>query len=100
MPETLYPDWLQSIIVFILLGVVIYMIMRQARELREMQERLQRKVKRYTIIDCNGKEHKREYKEGDYIGAIADCPENQKGYIKAIYAEEPENKDKKKNQKS
>ncbi|MEB3766009.1 MAG: hypothetical protein GSR77_07610 [Desulfurococcales archaeon] len=96
MADTLYPDWLQSIIVFILLGVVIYMLMRQARELREMQERLQRKVKRYTIIDCNGKDYTREYKEGDYVGAQADCPENQKGYIKAIYAEEPEDKNKKK----
>ncbi len=70
-------------------GAAIYLMARQAKQIEEMQKRLQRKVKRVTIIQCAEGTRKRDFKEGDYVGLKVNCPgEEGEGYIIAIYAEE------------
>ncbi len=93
MASTGMPQWMQSIFIFILLAVTIYLMIKQTKEVKELQERIQRKVKRITVIECvDGSKKERPYREGDYIGLKiegGECGENV-GYITAIYGVEPQ----------
>ncbi len=81
------PDWLQSILLLLSIGLLIYMVMRQTSDtLRSLEmERLEV----VTEIACSdGSRRTREYREGDYIGASTD--ECEGGRVVGIYARQPE----------
>ena len=84
MPETL-PAWIQSIAIILAVAATIYLIIRHARELEEIQRRLHRQVKRTTIIECGGKRSERPYRQGDYVGATIQCQDGSTGRITGIY---------------
>lgn len=80
---------IQILGIILAVGAAIYLMARQAKQIEEMQKRLQRKVKRVTIIQCAEGAKKRDFKEGDYVGLRVECPgEEGEGYIISIYAEE------------
>jgi hypothetical protein len=82
-------DWLQPLLLIVMLMAVIALTLKQATELRRMQEQASRKTKTLTIIDCgdSGKVE-RSFKEGDYVGKrVGDCQEGE-GLIIAIYTVE------------
>jgi hypothetical protein len=88
---------MQSLFIFILLAVTIYLMIKQTKEVKELQERMNRKVKRITVIECrDGSKKERNYKEGDYIGlkVTEECGEAG-GFITAIYGVEPQPQGKK-----
>ena len=88
MPNTLFPEWFQSILLLVFLGLAIAIALQQARELKKIQVAGQKKV--YTVLQCGDKEYTREYKEGDYVGGRVECNEGE-GVITKIYAIYPQN---------
>ncbi|MEB3788227.1 MAG: hypothetical protein GSR78_05670 [Desulfurococcales archaeon] len=77
--------WVQPLVILVTLVAVIMVTLKQMKELKEMGQDKPRKI--VTIVDCGETEIRRDFKEGDYIGARTDeCPD---GVIRAIYAEEP-----------
>lgn len=81
------PDWLQSILLLLSIGLLIYMVMRQTSDtLRSLE---MERVEVVTEIACNdGSRRTREYRDGDYIGAGTD--ECDGGRVVGIYARQPE----------
>ena len=85
-------SWIQPLVILVTLIAVIMVTLKQMKELKEMGQEKPRKI--LTIIDCGETEIRRDFKEGDYIGAKTDeCPD---GVIKAIYVEEQQATDAKK----
>jgi len=88
------PEWMQSLILLILLAAAVYMMLKQAKEMKEMQEKLKRKSQVFTVIECIGDgkvtRKKRPYRDGDYVGKPVDECDTSKGYITLIYSEAPE----------
>ena len=84
------PGWLQSIAIILALGLTIYLVLRQAREVEELQRRLHRKVKRVTVVECGGSRLERGFQEGDYVGKAVECSGGSTGRIIGIYAFDPE----------
>ena len=89
MPETL-PAWIQSIAVILAVAATIYLVIRQAKELEDIQRRLQRRVRRVTIVECGGKRSERPYRQGDYVGAAVECQDGSTGRITGIYTVDEE----------
>lgn len=85
MPEDV--AWIQPLLLMIALGVVIMMTLKQARELKKLQEGASAKEKVLTLIECGGgQKREREFREGDYIGKrVNECGEGE-GLIVGIYA--------------
>ena len=80
---------LQIIILAALVAATLALALKQARDLRAMERRLALKRRYVTLIDCGGKIKKREFREGDYVGArLGEC-EGSEGLVVAIYVEEP-----------
>jgi len=82
-------EWLQPLLLIVMLMAVIALTLRQATELRRMQEQAAKKTKTLTIIDCGGQGRvERSFKEGDYVGKrVGECKEGE-GLIVAIYTVE------------
>ncbi|MCE4600335.1 MAG: hypothetical protein F7C38_02045 [Desulfurococcales archaeon] len=83
MANPLFPDWMQSLLLLLFLGIAIALALQQAKELKKIQVAGQKKV--YTLLQCGEKEYTREYREGDYVGARTNCNEEE-GIITKIYA--------------
>ncbi len=90
--NALFPDWLQSILLLLFIGIAIILAIQQANELKKLQKTSKKKV--YTIIECGDKEQVRPFKEGDYVGGKTKC-NNEEGIISKIYAILPEEPGKK-----
>lgn len=88
MATNLMPDWMQSLLLLLFIGLAIALAIQQARELKKMQLPVKKKV--YTIIKCGDKEETREFHEGDYVGKKVEC-NDETGLITKIYAVYPEN---------
>jgi len=99
MPAGLFPDWMQSIMVLILLLVTIFLVVQQANEMKRLQEGPKRRGKIVTRIDCGGEKKERPFQEGDYVGKQVDCGGEERGWIVAIYSLEEEQKGKKSGKK-
>lgn len=88
--------WLQALAIILASLLAVYFMIKQAREVEEMQKRLAAPVRRYTIIQCpSGEKKERPYRQGDYVGKQDQCPNtDETGRIIGIYAEkeEPEKK--------
>ena len=80
------PSWLQSLLILLSLGAVIYLTIKQARDVMKLTEETQEKI--YTEIRCGSDIIKRDFREGDYVGAITD--ECEGGRIVGIYAVAPQ----------
>ncbi|MCE4602970.1 MAG: hypothetical protein F7B18_07295 [Desulfurococcales archaeon] len=92
--------WIQPLLLMIALGTVIMLTLKQARELKKLQEASNSKEKIITLIDCNGEKKERDFKEGDYIGKrVEECSDGD-GIIIGIYAVKEEAKDKAKTKTS
>ena len=91
--NALFPDWLQSLLLLIFLGLAIILAFQQANELKKLQKSSNKKV--YTVIVCGDKEHTRQFREGDYVGAKVACNGEGEGRIVKIYAIVPEEQGKK-----
>ena len=87
-----FPDWLQSLLLLLFIGLAIVLAFQQASELKKLQRSNNKKI--YTIIHCGEKEHTRQFQEGDYIGAKVQC-NGEEGRIVKIYAVIPEEQGKK-----
>ncbi len=82
-------SWIQPILILITLGIVIMLTLRQASELKRLQESANIRPKIITVIDCGGERKERDFKEGDYVGlVIPECGGEKKGLIVGIYAVE------------
>ena len=80
------PAWLQSLLILLSLGAVIYLTIKQARDVMKLAEETQERI--YTEIRCGSDVIKREFREGDYVGAATD--ECEGGRIVGIYAVTPQ----------
>ncbi len=76
--------WIQPLLLMIALGTVIMLTLKQARDLKKLQEGTGSKEKIITLIDCGEGRKERDFKEGDYIGKQVD--ECLNGVIVGIYA--------------
>lgn len=83
MPTGLFPEWMQSILLLIFIGLAIALALQQTKELKRLQMPAKKRV--YSIVKCGDKETKREYREGDYVGKRVGCGD-QEGLIIKIYA--------------
>ncbi|MCE4621935.1 MAG: hypothetical protein F7B19_01300 [Desulfurococcales archaeon] len=83
MPTGLFPEWMQSILLLIFIGLAIALALQQTKELKRLQMPSKKRV--YSIVKCGDKETQREFREGDYIGKKVECGE-QEGLITKIYA--------------
>ena len=82
-------EWLQPLLLIVMLMAIIALTLRQASELRRMQEQASRKTKTLTIINCGESGRvERAFKEGDYVGKRVDECKEGEGLIEAIYAVE------------
>jgi hypothetical protein len=89
----------QVVLLTILMALLAIFSARQAAIARNMMLRKQ-SPKIYVIEVCEGKEIKREYKEGDYVGKVlGECENGTKRVIKAIYVEEAQQPSKTKRSK-
>ncbi|MEB3779400.1 MAG: hypothetical protein GSR85_04125 [Desulfurococcales archaeon] len=80
-------EWIQPILILVTLGIVIMLTLRQASELRKLQESANIRPKIITVIDCNGERRERDFKEGDYVGlSTSECSGGSEGVIVGIYA--------------
>ncbi|MCE4612426.1 MAG: hypothetical protein F7C07_01145 [Desulfurococcales archaeon] len=79
-------EWLQPLLLIVMLMAIIALTLRQASELRRMQEQASKKTKTLTIINCGDSGRvERSFKEGDYVGKrVSEC-KNGEGLIEAIY---------------
>jgi uncharacterized membrane protein len=91
--NSVFPDWLQSLLLLLFIGLAIVLAIQQANELKKIQKSSNKKV--YTVIECGDKERTRQFKEGDYVGAKVPCNGEGEGRITKIYAVVPEDKSKK-----
>ena len=83
---------LQVATLILVIIATVALAYKQARDLRRLEERVS-KAKRYvTVIDCRGSARVREFREGDYVGAVVDECDGGSGVITAIYLQEPEEK--------
>ncbi|MCE4619196.1 MAG: hypothetical protein F7C37_07140 [Desulfurococcales archaeon] len=83
MATSLFPEWMQSILLLIFIGLAIALALQQTKELKKLQMPTRKKV--YTIVRCGEKETRRDYKEGDYVGKKVECQDGV-GLITKIYA--------------
>lgn len=88
----LFPDWMQSILLLIFIGLAIALALQQTKELRRLQ--LPSKKKVYSVIQCGEREVTREFAEGDYVGRKVECDESAEGLITKIYAIYPQTESK------
>ncbi len=80
-------EWIQPILILVTLGIVIMLTLRQASELRRLQESANIRPKIITVIDCNGERRERDFREGDYVGLTTpECSGGSEGIIIGIYA--------------
>ena len=78
---------LQAVAIIVASGLAIYLMVKQAREMEEMQKRLNTSVKRVTVLGLpDGKRVERPYQEGDYVGKRVETEQGE-AYIIGIYAE-------------
>ncbi len=82
-------EWLQPLLLMLIIGLLLLLLLRQTIELskaREAQARMKRVV---TLIACGDKVESRPFKEGDYVGLLlGDCGEGRQARIIGIYVEE------------
>ncbi len=81
-----FPGWLQSVGIIFAIFFAVYLMLKQAKELEEMQKRARRRVKRITVVECPSGKTERPYKMGDYVGKKVECGDSAYGFIVAIYA--------------
>jgi len=79
------PGWLQSLLILLSLGAIIYLTFKQARDVMKLSEEEREVI--YTEVECGNNTSRREYKEGDYVGKVTD--ECEGGRIIGIYAVKP-----------
>ncbi len=86
-------SWIQPLLLLIALGTVILLTLKQARELKRLEDSASSE-RIVTLVRCGDSTREREFKEGDYIGKTVDeC--NGQGVIVGIYAYRQEKGDKK-----
>jgi hypothetical protein len=77
---------IQFLFLLLLIGSTIYLFIQSGQAKKREPPR-----KLITVIECDktGKETKREFQEGDYIGKIVgECGQGGQEIIKAIYSVE------------
>jgi len=85
VPNTTMPDWLQTLLLLLSLGAIIYLTFKQARDAMKLSEEEQEII--YTEVKCGNSVSRREYREGDYVGKpVNDC---EGGRIVGIYMVKP-----------
>ena len=89
---SLFPNWLQSLLLLLFIGIAVILALQQASELKKLQKSSKKQV--YTVILCGDKEKTRFFKEGDYVGGRDNC-NDEEGIITKIYAVIPEESKKK-----
>ncbi len=78
---------LQAIAVILASGLAVYLMVKQAKEMEEMQKRLNTSVRRVTVLSLpDGKKIERPYRDGDYVGKKVETEQGE-AYIIGIYAE-------------
>lgn len=87
--------WIQPIFFIIILGLTIALMLKQASEMRRLEEAAARRREFVTIVSCGSKEVRRSFEEGDYVGKNVDCGEGAKGIIKGIIVKEEKVQEKK-----
>ena len=87
--------WLQPIFFIIILGLTIALMLKQASEMRRLEEAASRRREFITILECGSKEVRRGFKEGDYVGKQVECEEGVSGIVKGIVVREEKTQEKK-----
>jgi hypothetical protein len=81
-------EWLQPLLLMLLIGVLLLLLLRQTMELSRMREAV-RITRVLTLVACDDKVEQRPFKEGDYVGLIVgECGEGKQARIIGIYVEE------------
>jgi len=89
MFDTQNNPYMQFLFLILLIGSTIWLFIQSSQS---KKKEIPRKL--ITVIECNedGKEKKREFQEGDYIGkTLGGCGEHGVEVIKAIYTIEENN---------
>ncbi|MEM0491095.1 MAG: hypothetical protein QXR02_01565 [Acidilobaceae archaeon] len=82
-------EWLQSLLLLIILGALLLLLLRQTMELSRIRGYTGKITKVFTIEACGDKIEKREFREGDYVGLVTgECGEGLQKRIIGIYSEE------------
>ncbi len=80
---------LQVLLLAAIVAATLALAIKQARDLRALEQKVASKKRYVTVIDCGGSDLKRDFREGDYVGArVSEC-NGREGVVKAIYVEEP-----------
>jgi hypothetical protein len=81
-------EWLQPLLFLVLVGFTVFLVVKQSRDLRRLEEKASSRKRYVTVIDCGGSRVEREFREGDHVGArVPECG-GREGVIAAIYVEE------------
>jgi hypothetical protein len=84
MFDTQNNPFMQFLFLLLLIGSTIYLFIQTSQSKKKEAPR-----KLVTVIECtaDGKEEKRDFQEGDYIGkTLGECGEQGVKVIKAIYS--------------
>jgi len=82
-------DWLQPLILMIVVGLLLLLVLRQTMELSRARGELMKVRRVYTVTACGDKIEVRPFKEGDYVGLIlGDCGDGKQARVIGIYVEE------------
>ncbi|BAN90188.1 hypothetical protein [Aeropyrum camini] len=84
--------WLQPLILAAVLLLTILLMLRQAGEMKRLEEAASRRREFITILDCGGREVRRPFREGEYVGARAEGCDGEAGVVKAIVVKPEEEK--------
>ena len=80
---------LQVVLLAAIVAATLALAVKQARDLKALERKVASKKRYVTVIDCGGSDVKRDFREGDYVGArVSEC-DGREGIVKAIYVEEP-----------
>ncbi|MEB3816829.1 MAG: hypothetical protein LRS46_02655 [Desulfurococcales archaeon] len=83
MEGQVMPYWLQALLLIVSLAGIIYLTIKQAREVSRVMES-QKPPRIITEVKCGDEIIKRDFQEGDYVGGpSAEC---EGGRVVGIYA--------------
>ncbi len=67
-------EWLQPLLFVFILGLTIALMVRQASEMKKLEQTVSKKREFITVISCGDKEVRRPFKEGDFVGKkVSEC---------------------------
>jgi hypothetical protein len=82
-------EWLQPLLLIIIMGMLLLLLLRQTIALSKAREAYAKVQRVVSIVACGDKVEVRPFKEGDYVGRVlGECGDGKQARIIGVYSEE------------